>query len=193
MSAEYLIVPTDELEAVNAILATIRETPVDSLESGASDADIALALLRAVSKQFQTTGWTFNTDKEVTLAINNDGEVPLPANVLRVISQDPNHVQRGLKLYDRSLHTYQFTTAPVADLVTGLSFDLLPEPARAFITVRAARRFVDRSENDQVAHSFTVQDEVSAWSSWLNYEAEIAQWNVLTATGSLSQRMKQYR
>ena len=50
---------TTKLEAVNIMLSTIGENPVNSLTSGLVDAELAETILGSVSKAVQSEGWNF--------------------------------------------------------------------------------------------------------------------------------------
>lgn len=60
---------TTELEAINAMLASIGEAPVDTLDN-ATQADIAMAvsILRNTTREVQSMGWRFNTEFGFQLA-----------------------------------------------------------------------------------------------------------------------------
>ena len=99
--------PTTKLEAVNVMLTSIGEAPVNSLISGLEDAELAETILESVNKETQSKGWIFNTDLKVTLSPNTDNQIVLPTNYLRVDtrttlrSNTKDIVERGRKLYDR--------------------------------------------------------------------------------------------
>lgn len=172
---------TDELSAVNAILFSVGEAPIVTLDDVFTDAEAARDLLRQRLRAVQLTGWTFNTDLSYSFSPDNSGIVRLPPNTLKAAFEDTNLVLRGSKVYDRVNHTYEFTTAVnVLELVQLLAFDECPEALRLFVTIAAGRRFQDRYQGDQVLHAFQAKDEVSAWASLLNYEAEVAQFNMLS-------------
>lgn len=172
---------TDELSAVNAILFSVGESPIASLDNVFVDAEAARDLLRQRLRAVQLIGWTFNTDLNFPLTPDNSGVVYLPRNWLKYKLDDTSITVRGLKLYDRVNHTYTFT-APVTatELVTLLPFEECPEAMRLFVTIAAGRRFQDRYQGDQILHKFQATDEVAAWSSLINYEAETAQFNMLS-------------
>ena len=71
--------PTTKLEAVNVMLTSIGEAPVNSLISGLEDAELAETILESVNKETQSKGWIFNTDLKVTLGLNADNEI-VPIN-----------------------------------------------------------------------------------------------------------------
>ena len=182
-----LITPTTELEAVNAILASVGESPVQSLDGDFVDAELAQNLLTQVSRQVQVQGWSFNTEYDFPLTPNNDGEITLPSNTLKVtIAGEPLLVMRGSKLYDSAQRTYQFPEAKTGTLIIALPFDELPEALRQFLFMRAGRRFQDRLEGDQVLNRFYQQDEIAAWAAFQNYEAEVQQFNVIRQSTTIS-------
>ncbi len=107
---------TSKLEAINTMLSTVGEAPVNSL-SGSLTADVSLAqnILDEVSREVQSSGWHFNTEKEVPLIPNSNNEIELSSGVARVdlegrhASSDYDVVVRGNKLYNRKrpyLHLY---------------------------------------------------------------------------------------
>lgn len=173
---------TTELEAVNAILGAVGEAPINSFDETFTDASMALSLLQSQSRLTQARGWHFNTELGYVLQPDGTKTIYLPRNTLRVLPQDgsTDYVQRGRKLYDRTNRTYEFESSVTVDLVLALPFEELPEAARQYLTIKAGRRFQDQYQSDQALHQFTVRDEVSAWASLENFEAETAKHNVLT-------------
>lgn len=180
------LTPTTELEAINLMLASIGESPVNTAEdNGVVDAVMARQMLRASSRRVQAKGWSWNTDKALTLARSYpEGEVKLPANTLRVDtvgdSVGVDVVQRGNRLYDRRNHTYEFGTALVVDLVSFLPFEELPETARQFITISAGRKFQESQVGSETLAKFNRSDETLAWADLCNEQAETADYNFLT-------------
>lgn len=179
-----LLTPTTELEAVNALLSTIGESPVDTLLGVLpTDAGTALANIRRFSRQLQKAGWSFNSEGSFSLAPDVNGEIILPANTLKVDPTDPGipYVQRGGRLYDPVAHTYVIGKAVLVDIVFGLPFAELPETARNFIVVAAARRFQDQFLGDGNLHTYTAKDEQAAWAEFLSDETDGGDFNVLSS------------
>ena len=90
-----------ELGAVNVMLAGIGGAEVTTLEDETiEDATMALSILRQVSREFQTSGWHFNTgyDYPVT-AVHVDA----------VDIEDRDLVKRGDFLYDWENRTFTFS------------------------------------------------------------------------------------
>jgi len=180
------ITPSTELEAINEMLGVIGEAPVSTVEdNGLVDAAIAKQILNSTSRVVQSKGWHFNTDVgvEITPAFISK-ELQLPLNVLRVdTSQEDKHqdlVQRGQRLYDRVKHTYKFDKPIKVDMTVMLTFEELPEPARYYITIRAARIFQARTVGSQILGGFTEVDENLARLSLESLASDIADANILT-------------
>lgn len=171
------LTPMSELEAVNMLLESIGEAPVNTLESGLSEAHIARQTLTQASRKCQSRGWWFNTET-VTLSPNTDKEIHLPANCLKVETGLEHIVYRGSRLYDRADNTYKFEGQVRAQLVIGLSFDELPEVARHYIAVRAGRIFQDRTVGSTSLHGFQREDEQMAWHELHETELENGNYNI---------------
>lgn len=176
--------PTTELDAVNIMLGVIGESPVSTITStGLSDVSAAVEVLTETSRAVQSRGWDFNTEENYELALTADGYLKPPTNTLRIDanSSSKNVVQRGDKLYDKTNHTFVFTESMKCDLVLFLPFTDLPEAARRYITVRAARRFQRRILGSDTLDSFTKDDELEAYMSLLAADADTADRNVFNS------------
>ncbi len=162
------VAATTELEAINIMLAAIGEAPVNTLTGSLPvDVKIAQSTLVEISKSVQAEGWSFNTEIDVTLTRNASKQIVLPVNVLRIdanIHQHPDidPIQRGLKLYDRLKNTFEFEEDLICTVVYFRDFDEIPEQARSYINIRAARIFVDRLVSDQGLRTYTKEDEIRA-------------------------------
>jgi hypothetical protein len=182
---------TSELDAVNIMLGTIGESPINSLDAatGVVDAVTARSILSEVAVQVQEEGWHFNTDYEFDLTPDTNGYIYVPSNAIEVdtspYSRDYDVAIRGNKLYDRGNKTYVFTEPLKADLTILLEFNELPQAARHYITIRAARVFQQRVVGSNILGSFTQQDELTALRSMRRYEARTADYNILTSNYSV--------
>lgn len=182
--------PTSELEAVNHILATIGKRPVNSLNNQSPDAANAVNTLRACSREIQNYGWAFNTDKNLRLTPNVNGEIIVPVNTLRIDtvgqSVEQDVVLRGTKLYNRYTHSYQFDGPIFVDLVSGLDFTELPEAARRAITVRAGRLYQEQYLGSPALAGFTRRDEEWAMAALKKEESKIGDRNFLNSSWSVA-------
>ena len=178
-----LITPTTELEAVNECLENIGQAPVNTLAGDLGvDTQIALNYVTKTNRELQSQGWYWNTDQNYKLSPNVDGDILLPANTLSVRSygQDVrrNLVQRGSRLYDRDNQSFTYTTAVYVELTLGLDFTDLPETARRYIALRAARLFQDRIEGASDSGDF--EDEKRAMAGLMADQLRVQRPNALT-------------
>jgi hypothetical protein len=161
---------TTKLEAVNTLLSSIGETPVNSLTSGLVDAETAETILDSASREVQSQGWSFNTDLKKSFTPDSTNQITIPDNVLRIdMAQDRKAnldvVQRGSKLYNRATNSFFFstdTTEVIMNTVVLLEFTDLPEAARRYITLKAARVFQDRVVGSAELHGYQQRDELLA-------------------------------
>lgn len=187
--------PTTQLSAVNSMLSTIGEAPVNSLSSGLVDAETAETVLNEVSRDVQSLGWNFNTESNFTVAADNDGNVVLPTEVVRADlansvtkyrSSKNEYVQRGNKMYDKVNHTYNIGKALTLDVVVLLAFNELPEVARRYITTKAARLFQERVVGSDTLSSMNRADEQAALFALREMEGDNADYNIFDDGGTYS-------
>jgi hypothetical protein len=190
------LTPTTELEAVNALLRTISEAPVNTLQGALPvDASKAVQLLHSKSREIQTESWAFNTDIDLPLAVTTTGTIPVPNNTLSVDAVDPSLrlVIRAGKLYDRAKRTSTFTAPVRVNITYFLPFDELPEYVRQYITVSAGRQFQDGTLADDAIHRFTAQDEMTARARFMAAEVEQGDYNVLRDSYSSNRVVRRQR
>lgn len=174
-----------ELEAVNLMLSVIGEAPVNQIE-GAATADViqATSILNEVSRQVQSMGWHFNTEKNYPLVPDIDGHIALAANMVRVDADNEPEVdvvQRGTRLYNRKKHTFKFERTLKAEVVFLLDFTELPQVARQYIVIRAARIFQDRMVGADSIHAYTAEDEQKALSDLKEAEGDTGDHNIFNS------------
>lgn len=173
--------PLTELEAVNQILATVGEPPVNSLENpGVSIASLAQSFLQDVSREVQSLRLHCNYEEEYPLVPDVDGFIYLPANTLIVDASDRtiDITQRGNRLYDRENHTFKFKNPIKVDIAFYLPFSDLPQAVRKYITIRAARQLQARWLSSDIIHRLTEADERFAWYSLLESEIFVADYSI---------------
>ena len=196
------VAASTKLESVNIMLSAIGESPINTLSETTGttfdntvlpvDAQMALDVLQEQNRAVQSEGWSFNTEIDVTLLRSNvTKEVILPTDVLRVdpnIHQHPSvdAIQRGLKIYDRLNNTFSFDNDLVCTIVYFREFNEIPAPARYYITVKAARVFVDRLVSDGGLRGFTQQDEARARAVLMETDLSNADHNLLRGDPSLT-------
>lgn len=174
---------TSELDAINVMLATLGEAPINTLgsEEGISpDVAIAKNTLEEINREVQARGWSFNTEKKIKLIPSEEGEVTLPANCLSFFPSlfDNALIQRGNRVYDKFKHTYNIGKTIEADIILLLNFEELPEVAKRFITIKAARIFQDRALSSEVLYKITSRDEQIAEVALISFNAELERNNI---------------
>jgi len=187
--------PTTQLSAVNSMLSTIGEAPVNSLSSGLVDAETAETILNEVSRDVQSLGWNFNTEPNYTVAADSDGNVVLPSEVVRADlansvtkyrSSKNEYVQRGNKMYDKVNHTFNIGEALKLDVVVLLAFEQLPEVARRYITLKASRLFQERVVGSDTLSAMNRADEEQALYALREMEGDNADYNIFDDGGTYS-------
>lgn len=182
MSALDDLVPTTELDAVNLMLATIGETPVSTLVvSGLTDVSIAKTTLAEQNRAVQKRGWDFNTDRDYQLALDLDSKIEVPPNALQIDAEDKSRdvVYRGGFMYDRDKNQFTFDNALKFKIIRYFSFEDLPEAARYYIAIRAARIFQKRILGDDTVDVFTAEQEVDAKIDLEDADSETADRNMM--------------
>ena len=178
---------TSELEAVNTILSTIGESPLNSLSGSLPvDGTIAKNVLSEVSREVQSQGWHFNTHYKVTLSRDTNNKIPLATNIVRV-EIDPRKyskvsydiVQRNNELYNLAKNEETFDT-DFTDVtaVYLLPFDEIPEQAKRYITIRSARIFHDRTLGANTIHKFSQEDEAKSLSILKQAESHTGDYSI---------------
>ena len=182
---------TSELDAVNTMLSTIGESPINSLDniSGVVDAVIARSVLNEVLVQVQEESWHFNTDTNMTMVPDVNGFIYIAPNMIQIdtVGQDEllDVSMRGNRLYNKADHTYVFTKSIQVNVTYILPFDELPQAARHYVTIRAARVFQTRVVGAVTLHAFTEADEFRARAAIRKFEGITADHNILTGNYSV--------
>lgn len=178
------LTPTSELDAVNVMLTSIGESPINTLGSGLQEAEIAEVVLDNVSRDVQSAGWHFNTEIRYNLARNSSNEITLPTNAIKVDKTnilreyDMDVVERGRKLYDRIGNKYTFDNDIEVNMVVLLPFEELPETARRYITLKSARVYQQRMIGSETLSRQLMMDEQQAFLALREAEAEASDYNI---------------
>ena len=192
------VAATTELECINIMLAAIGEAPINTLAGTLPvDAVTAQKTLAEINKDVQNEGWSFNQEFNVVLTRDNSNQIALGTDMLKVDANVFDHptidvIQRGLKMYDRKNNTYVFDTDLTCNITYFRNFDEIPESARRYINIRAARVFVDRLVGDDGLRTYTAQDEARARANLMENDMDNADHNVLTGDPNLNNAMNTF-
>lgn len=187
------LTPTTALEAVNRMLATIGEAPVNSLNTnGLGDVALALAALQEAAREVQERGWNFNTDERVNLPLSVEGYIYVPTNVLRIKPEPDQNIRvahRGNRLWDKDNNTFVWTDATLKfRLVYMYDFEELPDVFRRYIAIKAGRIFQEQLISSQILEKYTAQDEYEAVALCQDYDTDTQEVNMIynNSSGALA-------
>jgi hypothetical protein len=166
------------------MLSVIGEAPVNTIESASQTSDVIMAkyLITEVSREVQSSGWHFNREYDVVLTANTDDNIEIPSSAARIDVEPINssasggkrieYVNRGTKLYNKTNQTFTITGSLKCTITYMLCWDDLPQSARHYIMIRAARKFQDRVVGSEKHHGFNQLDEFHALVSLRDAETD---------------------
>jgi len=182
----YIVDETDStkllLGAINILLQTINELPIESTDdlASATTAQLAEMTINEVKKEVLSQGWHFNTDFAYPFPPDSSGIIAIPYNILDIVaSNGKNYIMRDWKLYDKDNFTFKFDDAVECDVIWNMDFNSLTHPIRHYITIKSARVFQARTIGDQVAYAYTTKDEEDAYLSAKFSEGRTGRYNML--------------
>ena len=177
---------TQELPAVNEILASVGQAPVTTLDQTNPDVAIAYDTLLTVSREVQAEGWSFNTEYDYPETTTNK-QYTIPNNMLqvdlaegtissRVATGNRDVVRKDGKLYDKYNHTHDITTEDSGDIKLDVTwwYDWvdLPIPIQDYIVSRAAVIVSSRIVGDGGQYQMLQQKEAYTRAMALEYETK---------------------
>ena len=172
---------SEELPAINQILASVGQAPVTTLDQTNPDVAIAYDTLLQVSREVQAEGWSFNTEIEYETNTDSNKEYTIPNNMLQVdLSHTDNSyrtksvVRRNGKLYDKWNHTFEITDDASEeiklDIVWLFDWVDLPVPIQDYIVSRAAAIVSSRIVGDGQQYQLLSLKEQQTRASAMEYE-----------------------
>ena len=197
--SHFTLVPINELQAVNMLLAAIGEAAVSSLETATTvDVTQAKNLLSNINREVQQKGWHFNTEWDVVLSLDSDSRIPLGISILSIYSPTKLTTIRGREgspfLYDLDKNTFTWgDSVNDAVTITLLDFEDIPQTARQYITSKAARIFQEEIIGQISAESINRQEEVEAYADLMDDEGERSGFNVGFGTLDMYNTTKLHR
>ncbi len=172
----------NKLNAINQMLSCISQTPLSTLEGNKTARTVmALNILDAETENIQLDDWYFNTEYDYTLHPDENGEIYLPIDTLKVVvmNESDEYTQRGLRLYNKTKHTFFINHSLSVIRTYKLSFDELPPAAQKYITMNAANKFVAKVSGSQDAYAFTQVEVDEAKASMLQAECDTGNYSLI--------------
>lgn len=141
----------EELDVVNACLATMGEAPLNTLEDDHSYKAAAQARLRRTALDVQKKSYWFNTEFLELVPEAVSKYLYIPQDVIEVRAPQYRGLsvaQRGKRLYNTGANSYQFEQSLCVQVVRALSFADLPYHAAAAVRDRAVLLFQQDYDGD---------------------------------------------
>ena len=181
-----------ELDAVNSILMSVGESPVNTLNVQSPEVVIAQKTLQQVCREILAEGWKFNTETQYPITLDTNKHCIIPNNVLQMDLNRFRHPDAfdtirkkdsGVsKLYDLHDHTFEFTNTSdgkiYVDVIWMIDFDDIPQVFQDYITVRASRIASNRMVNNPQSAELIAQVEAQARAVALEYDTQQGDYNI---------------
>ena len=175
-----------ELSSVNSILMAIGQAPITRIcheqngELVYTNPEVAFvhSLLMEVNADVQNEGWVFNRENHFPLQPQENGEIKVPENVLRMdvtensVYRTTDLVRRGNRLYDKMNHTYTFDPLKSIffDIVWKWEYEDLPSVFKRYITLRASGRAATQLVTNPQLVQLLATQESQARAACMEYE-----------------------
>ena len=184
--SNFMVSAYSELDAVNTIIGTIGESPVNTLENLTDvDAINALSILRNVNRQEQARGWSFNTISHYILNVDKDTKtIPWSEDYL-FIKDNRGHklIKAGDYVKDLSCNSTTFTESLDVEAILYVPYENMPEAMRNYIVAKACYIFQSRYFGDDTLLKVTQMQMQETWQHLQEYEISNNDFNMLNLTG----------
>lgn len=179
------LAPMTELDAVNCLLLSIGNAPVNALDTaGNKDAAIARLTLHNVNREVQAKGWWFNREYGFPLMADANGSIAVPAETLQIEGADHNYrlIERAGTMYDCDARSTTFPagTTVYVDLTRFFAFETIPQLARNYITARAGRIFQTNTIGSDILYRFGAEQVAEAYVALSQNDTRAKRTNVLS-------------
>ena len=182
-----------ELSAVNSILGAIGQSPVTTLGTVTSDVTNSATeitntfenpevsfiynILKESNIDVQNEGWVFNREYHVTFDVDDNKQINIPDNILRIDVKNGwsekrvDVVKRNGKLYDKVTHSDEWEATTVeCDVVYLFKFEDLPSVFKRYITAKASTRAATQLVANGELTKLLSQQEALTRASVMEYE-----------------------
>lgn len=188
--------PVTELDAVNMMLMSIGQSPVNALDStGIKDVEIARLWLHNTSREIQSKGWTFNQDFGVVLSPDGNSRILVGSNVLSI---DPTYsnedwVQRydvantSQALWDLVNQTFTRTEDLKCDITYFYDFEYCPATFRNYCALLAAQRFQTGAISSELLFRFEQNEIDRAQVAFERENTRVGDRNILSGSDFTNQ------
>lgn len=157
----------EKLDIVNACLATMGETPLNTLEEDHSYLAAALAKIDKAHGDISARSLWFNTEWVRAEPQADSKYIYIPQDVARVEARSRcgmfRVAQRGRRLYDVGRSRYEFDRSIIIKISRHLDFDLLPYVVQQFIRDDAVLAFQSDFDGDRIKYERLLGYRQQSW------------------------------
>lgn len=159
--------PVTELDAVNMMLMSIGQSPVNTLTAtGIKDVATAQLVLHNTSRSAQDEGWDFNTDYAYPITPDGNGRILVPINTMNIdpVYDMDNFVQRwdeansAMAMYDLEAQTFNREDILYCDIVRFYDFEKTPQSFRNYVALLAGQSFQAGAISSELLFRFEQND-----------------------------------
>lgn len=179
-----------ELDVVNDMLATLGESPLNSIDEDHSLTASALRVLRVVNLAEQAKEWWFNKELITLVPDPVSKFVYTPADAISVdpVDTQQNYVQRGRRLYNTATGSYEFDAPIRCNLVRQLPFEETPPLFQTYVSVTCQIKFQKDYDGDATKASLLQKEWQVAWATFNAEHIRCVSANLLN-TSSVQQKL----
>ena len=171
-----------ELSAVNAILGSIGQSPVSSIDHDNPEISFIYNILTEINRDVQNEGWTFNKEDHIKNSSKTGNKFHIPSDVVQIDGTDAwdrtrDFVRRkdtdGVwKLYDRVNHTFEFPDDDYFYLnyVRILAFENIPSVFQRYIIYKASTRAAVQLVANPSLQKMLATFEIQARAACIEYD-----------------------
>ena len=165
-----------ELSAINSVLAAIGQAPITTVNFENPEIHLIYNLLQETSRDIQSEGWVFNTERDYPLLPDAEGCIYIPENILQMdmtgnaVVRTTNVVKRDGKLYNKLNHSYKFSGEQRLDITWLFPFEDLPMVFQRYIILKASARAATQIVTNAELTQLLAQQEGIARASCMEYE-----------------------
>lgn len=189
-----------EIDAINQMLVSIGQSPVNSITStGILDVETAKLSLDTVLREVLTRGWSFNQDFDFPITLDVNNNILIPSDAMWVDPSDPSrdYVMRWnsgtAMMYDRDGRTFVISQDTDVDIIWAYNFDSIPQAARYYIALRAARIWQSQVIGSDILFRFTELHEGEALAGLKRLEGRTHRVNFVSQSATVSRRFNPHR
>ncbi len=173
-----------ELSAVNAILGSIGQSPINGLDFANPEISFIYNILKECNQDVQSEGWTFNVEYHIKETVNpTTTNIIIDSDVIRIDNEDSWDRTRDFvrrkdpsdslwKLYDRVNHTFKFPDDDYfyVNVVRLLNFEDIPTVFQRYIVYKACGRAAVQLVSNQQLQQMLQTYEGQARAACMEYE-----------------------